>query len=105
MPMTTRSSSLSKNDTHGAVVGRSTKTSSKRPNPTGEVVTDLSSSQARPLKRTRVGTLTSKAPHKKRVGNENENMMTLPIEIFTQVLSYVTPCSLIALIRTNKALR
>ncbi|KAG8704657.1 hypothetical protein FRC09_003405 [Ceratobasidium sp. 395] len=105
MPVATRSSSLSKNGAHGAVAGTSTKTSAKRPNPTSEVPADLSSSLARPLKRTRVGTSTSKAPHKNRAGNENENMMTLPIEIFAQVLSYVTPCSLVALIRTNKALR
>ncbi|KAG8712273.1 hypothetical protein FRC09_020038 [Ceratobasidium sp. 395] len=98
-------SGLSNNDTRGAVAGLSAKTSAKRPNPTIEVQAGLSSSLTRPLKRTLVGTSISKAPHKKRAGNQNENMMTLPIEIFTQVLSYVTPCSLVALIRTNKALR
>ncbi|KAG8743044.1 hypothetical protein FRC12_015179 [Ceratobasidium sp. 428] len=105
MPTATRSSSLSKNDTRSVMAELPTRTSVKRRNPTSKVSTDPSSSLTRTPKRTRVGTSTSKAPHKKRAGNENENMMTLPIEIFTQVLSYVTPCSLIALIRTNKAFR
>ncbi|KAG8704567.1 hypothetical protein FRC09_003449 [Ceratobasidium sp. 395] len=105
MPMATRSSSLSKNDTRSVMAELPTRTSVKRRDPTSEVSADPSSSLARPPKRTRVGTSTSKAPHKKRAGNENKNMMTLPIEIFTQVLSYVTPCSLVALIHTNKALR
>ncbi|KAG8725527.1 hypothetical protein FRC09_013766 [Ceratobasidium sp. 395] len=86
MPMTTRSSSLSKNDAHDAVARPSTKTSSKRPNPASEASTDANSSLTRPLKRTRVHASAPKAPLKKRAGNENENMMTLPIEVFTQQL-------------------
>ncbi|KAG9083141.1 hypothetical protein FS749_006268 [Ceratobasidium sp. UAMH 11750] len=61
--------------------------------------------EVRPPKRKRLGASTSKTPHKKRVGNENESMMTLPIEIFIQVLDYATPCALVALIRTNKTFR
>ncbi|KAG8728103.1 hypothetical protein FRC12_022007, partial [Ceratobasidium sp. 428] len=100
--MTTKSSG--RNDTPGgAIAGLFTKTSAKRPSLISEVSTGISLPLTRPIKRTRVSASASKARHKKRIGNEN--MMTLPVEIIIQVLSYVTPCSLVALIRTNKALR
>ncbi|KAG9113866.1 hypothetical protein FRC07_007716 [Ceratobasidium sp. 392] len=96
MPVTTRRSGpngSTSNDSPKPPVRASTKRAAEDP------------PECRPVKRTKAKASSSKAPRKKRVGNENESMMTLPIEIFMHVLGYVTPCALVALIRTNKTFR
>ncbi|KAG8775687.1 hypothetical protein FRC12_001334 [Ceratobasidium sp. 428] len=61
--------------------------------------------ESRPTKRVRTHASRSNVRRKRQAGNENESMMTLPIEIFMNILDYVTPCALTILVRTNKALR
>ncbi|KAG8775629.1 hypothetical protein FRC12_001358 [Ceratobasidium sp. 428] len=61
--------------------------------------------ESRLTKRVRTHASRSKVPRKRQAGNQNESMMSLPIEIFMKVLEYVSPCALTVLIRTNKTFR